>query len=229
MSDPSGPAHALAERVNDAAALDAPAKRAAAIVRGTLKPGALKDLISGTWLGHAIHPVLTDIVIGTWQSAFLLDLAGGRGAQGAADRLLAAGLLAYAPTALTGASDWADAEPADPGIRRVGALHAAVNSSALALQAVSLLTRRRGARGRGVALSAAANGVLAFGGWLGGHMSYAQGVGVDQTTFDPGPQEWTTALPAAELRDGEPFAVQVGDTPVLVVRTAAGLRAVHES
>ena len=228
MSDPSGPAHAVMEKVNEAAVLDAPAKQVALKVRSTLAPGALKDLISGTWLGHALHPVLTDVVIGTWTSALLLDLAGGRGSERAADRLLAAGLLAYPPTALTGVSDWADAEPADEGIRRVGALHAAVNSTAVTLQAVSLLARRRGQRGRGIALSAAGNAVVAFGGWLGGHMSYAQGVGVDQTTFDPGPQEWTTALPAAELRDGEPFAVQVGDTPVLVVRTAAGLRAVHD-
>jgi nitrite reductase/ring-hydroxylating ferredoxin subunit/uncharacterized membrane protein len=228
MSDPAGPAHALMERINAAAVLDAPARKVAANVRAKAAPGPLKDLVSGTWLGHALHPMLTDVVIGTWTSALLLDLAGGRGAQGAADRLLAAGLLAYPPTAVTGMTDWADAEPADAGIRRVGALHATVNSTALTLQAASLLARRRGARGRGVALSGAANAVLAFGGWLGGHMSLAQGVGVDQTTFDPGPSEWTTALPAAELRDGEPFAVQVGDTPVLLVRTAAGLRAVHD-
>ncbi len=228
MSDPSGPAHALMERVNRAAVLDAPAKKVAASVRGAIGPGRLKDVLSGTYLGHAVHPVLTDVVIGTWTSALLLDLAGGARSHQAADRLLAAGVAAYPPTALTGMTDWSDTEPADDGVRRVGALHASVNATAFALQIASLAARRRGDRGRGVALSLAGNGLIGFGGWLGGHMSYAQGVGVDQTTFDPGPQEWTVALPVAELRDGEPVAVPVGDTPVLVVRTEGRLRAVHD-
>ncbi len=228
MSDPSGPAHALMERVNRAAVLDAPAKKVAATVRGTIGPGRLKDVLSGTYLGHAVHPVLTDVVIGTWTSALLLDLAGGKRSHQAADRLLAAGVAAYPPTALTGITDWSDTEPGDDGVRRVGALHATVNATAFALQIASLAARRRGDRGRGVALSLAGNGLIGLGGWLGGHMSYAQGVGVDQTTFDPGPQEWTVALPVAELRDGEPIAVPVGDTPVLVVRTEGRLRAVHD-
>jgi len=216
------------DRVNGAAVLDAPAKQVAAKVRGLVGPGRFKDLISGTWLGHALHPLLTDVVIGAWTSALLLDLAGGDGAEPAADRLLAVGIAAYPPTALTGMTDWSDAEPADDGVRRVGALHASVNATALGLQIASYAARRRGDRGRGVALSVAGAGVLGFGGWLGAHMSYAQGIGVDQTTFDPGPEEWTVALPAAELRDGEPIAVQVGDAPVLVVRTEGGLRAVHD-
>jgi uncharacterized membrane protein len=213
MSDPSGPAHALMERVNRAAVLDAPAKKVAATVRGAIGPGRFKDVLSGTYVGHAVHPVLTDVVIGTWTSALLLDLAGGKRSHQAADRLLAAGVAAYPPTALTGITDWSDSEPADDGVRRVGALHATVNGTAFALQIASLAARRRGDRGRGIALSLAGNGLLSVGGWLGGHMSFAQGVGVDQTTFDPGPKEWTVALPVAELRDGEPVAVPVGDTP----------------
>jgi nitrite reductase/ring-hydroxylating ferredoxin subunit/uncharacterized membrane protein len=228
MSDPSGPAHALMERVNRAAVLDAPAKKVAATVRGAIGPGRFKDVLSGTYVGHAVHPVLTDVVIGTWTSALLLDLAGGKRSHQAADRLLAAGVAAYPPTALTGITDWSDSEPADDGVRRVGALHATVNGTAFALQIASLAARRRGDRGRGIALSLAGNGLLSVGGWLGGHMSFAQGVGVDQTTFDPGPKEWTVALPVAELRDGEPVAVPVGDTPVLVVRTEGRLRAVHD-
>jgi hypothetical protein len=71
-------------------------------------------------------------------------------------------------TAATGMSDWSDSEPAGDGIRRVGALHATVNATAFGLQAASLAARRRGDRGRGVALSAAGFGLLSFGGWLGG-------------------------------------------------------------
>src|SRR3954451_18733772 len=107
-------ARPLARAIERASSLDAPARAAAKAVRGAVGPGPVKDALSGTWLGHALHPMLTDTVIGTWTSALLLDLAGGRD-RGAADRLVAAGVLAALPTALTGASDWADAEPADDG------------------------------------------------------------------------------------------------------------------
>jgi nitrite reductase/ring-hydroxylating ferredoxin subunit/uncharacterized membrane protein len=220
--------HAVVERIERAEVLDGPAKEVGRSVRSKLAPGPAKDAVSGTWLGHALHPLLTDVVIGTWLSALLLDLAGGEDARGGADRLLAVGLLAYPPTAFTGASDWADTEVGDDGVRRIGFVHAGVNALAFTLQGVSLASRLRGRRGRGVVLSLTANAVLGAGGWLGGHMSYAQGVGVDQTVFDTGPDEWTAALPAAELVDGAPVAVVVGETPVLLVRAGGAVRALHD-
>ena len=53
-------------------------------------------------------------------------------------------------------------------------------------------------------------------GFLGGHLTFAKGVGPDQTVFDPGPDEWTDA--PARLPDGEPTRVVVDDTPVLLLR-----------
>src|SRR3954467_11396797 len=91
--------------------------------RGILGPGAFKDAISGTWLGHAVHPMLTDVVIGSFLSATILDVLGGDG--GASEKLIGGGLAAYGPTALTGANDWADAEPASDSVRRAGFVHAA--------------------------------------------------------------------------------------------------------
>jgi len=228
MSSAASLPHAVAERLEAAAPLDAPAKKVGKSVRSTIGPGALKDALSGTWLGHALHPLLTDAVIGTWTSALLLDLLGGEDAEAGADRLVLAGIAAYPPTALSGMTDWADTEVGDEGVRRLGLIHATVNGSALALQVASVAARRRGDRRRGVALSLAAGAMLGAGGWLGGHMSYIQGVGVDQTTFDAGPEEWTAAMPEAELREGEPKTVVVGDTPVLLVRTADGVRALHD-
>src|SRR3989442_15672432 len=35
----------------------------------------IKDILNGTWLGHALHPVFTDIPIGAWSATMLLDLA----------------------------------------------------------------------------------------------------------------------------------------------------------
>ncbi|HEY6760408.1 MAG TPA: DUF2231 domain-containing protein [Baekduia sp.] len=154
--------------------LDAPADTAGALVRDAIRPGPLKDALRGTWMGHALHPLLTDMVIGTWTSALLLDLTGGRGG----DRLVAAGIACALPTALTGATDWADVEAHDPAARRVGIVHGLANAAALGLQVGSLAARGRGRRGRGIALSIAANGLLGVSGYLGGHLSYVQGVGV---------------------------------------------------
>lgn len=224
----TAPLGELGEMVEEISALDGAGKTIGKLIRSSLKPGAVKDLVSGTWLGHAVHPILTDVVVGSWTSASLLDVLGGREAQPAAEKLIGIGIAAYAPTALTGASDWADSEPADEGIRRVGLVHAASNAGALALYAASLAARRRGARGRGLALGFAGAGLLTAGGYLGGHLVSRQGVGVDQTSFDPSPgDDWAQAIATTELTD-EPASVQVGDTPVLLVRRQHGIAALHD-
>ncbi len=64
--------------------------------------------------------------------------------------------------------------------------------------------------------------------YLGGYLSLERGVGVAQTAFDPGPPEWTAAMAAADLPEGQPTSVDVGDTPVLLVRSGGTLRALHD-
>src|SRR3954469_9111079 len=186
--------HQLAERIGAAAQLDGPAEAAAKWIRGVVPRGPVKDTLSGTPLGHALHPFLTDIPIGTWTSSLILDLVGGREARPASRRLIAAGVLASLPTAATGLNDWADTTPADDSVRRVGAVHAVANVAALALYTASLGARRREKHGRGVALGLAGIGALTVGGHLGGHLSYAKGVGVDETAFTELPDDWTEVL-----------------------------------
>ena len=135
--------------------------------------------MSGKWLGHAAHPLLSDLPIGTWTSAVVLDWAGGRDSRAASDRLILTGLLAAGATAATGWSDWADAEERSAAVRRSGLVHAAANGTASALMACSYLARKRGARGRGKLLSLAGSAALGAGGWLGGHLSYTLGAGVE--------------------------------------------------
>lgn len=223
----SRPLEYLTDRVAQVALLDGPGGQIGTVVRG-FGPGTLKDLISGTWMGHALHPLLTDVVIGSWTSATLLDLLGGSGSDQAAERLLAIGIAAYPPTALTGLSDWADSEPVDDEVRRVGLVHAVLNSAALGLYVASLSSRRRGRRRRGVVLALAGAGVLGAAGHLGGHLAFRLGVGVDQTAFDRGPDDWTDALPVDELAATKPVFVQAGDTPVMLVRDGEGVLALHD-
>ncbi len=224
----ASPLPVLARQLERLGLLDAPAKLIAKQVRGVQSPGTVKDTMSGTWLGHAVHPILTDVVIGSWTSANLLDLIGGRDSEAAAERLIAVGIAAYFPTALTGVTDWADAEPTDAGVRRVGLVHAVSNATALGFYAASLAARRKGSHGRGVALAAVGAGVMTVGGFLGGHLTYAQGVGVDRTAFDPGPTEWTPALPADALRSGATTVVKADLTPVLLHRDGATVLAIHD-
>lgn len=221
----AAPADRLVERIEAAAALDPAGKAIAKRARAALSPTALKEALSGTRLGHALHPLLTDVVIGTFVSATLLDVLGGDADGRARTRLVGVGLAAAAPTALSGVNDWADTEPGNDPVRRAGMVHAAANTAALSLYAGSL------AAGRGPAapiLRAAGATLLMAGGFLGGHLTFRRGVGSDQTVFDPGPDDWTTVQGAAELPEGRPTRAVVAETPVMLLRREGALHALHD-
>ena len=145
-------------------------------------------LLSGTWLGHPLHPLLTDVVLGSWTSSLVLDLVGGPKAQPAADKLVAVGILSALPAVAAGLSDWADVSGQ---ARRMGVLHAAGNAAALALFTASLTARRRGCRRLGVGLSLLGAAAAATAGWLGSHLTYSLGVGVNEAVFESPPEDWT--------------------------------------
>jgi uncharacterized membrane protein len=172
------PLNSLVARLESAEALDGPGRTAGRTVRGLIPDGAPKDVLSGAWLGHALHPIMTDIPIGAWTSSVLLDWIGGSDSRSAADRLILIGVLAAGATIATGWSDWADAEQRNAAVRRSGLVHAAANATATALMTGSYVARKRGVRGRGKLLSLAGSAALGAGGWLGGHLSYTLGAGV---------------------------------------------------
>src|SRR5947199_805106 len=100
--------HAAVEKLGRIEALDALAGPVAKTVKQLVGPGPVKDLLSGTWLGHSLHPPLTDVPIGLLTSATALDLLAPSRAQDAADTLVALGLLTALPTAAAGWADWSD-------------------------------------------------------------------------------------------------------------------------
>jgi nitrite reductase/ring-hydroxylating ferredoxin subunit len=206
--------------------LDPVAKALGKFARDATKPKRLKELLSGSWLGHPVHPVLTDVTIGTLTSAVLLDWLGGDESRPAARRLIAIGLLSATPTVASVASDWGDTEVADERVRRIGLVHAGANVVASTLFAASYAARRRGDDGRLLALAAGA--ALTASGYLGGHMSFAEGVGVDQTTFEEPPEDWTDVIAEAELREGSPRCVLADGTAVMVVKQRGALYALSD-
>ncbi|HEY2803706.1 MAG TPA: Rieske 2Fe-2S domain-containing protein [Actinomycetota bacterium] len=204
----------LVNRIGKIKSLDKIAAPIANAYSQVVKPGRTKDLLSGTWLGHALHPVLTDVVIGSWTSAFLLDLLGESGEE-AADALVAVGIVSALPTALTGANEWADTTG---DARRLGLVHGLGNLAGLGVYTASLVYRRSGRRKTGVLLSMAGGGLMTITAYLGGHLVYDYGIGVDQTAFEPRVRKWTAAIADEELQEGTPVARQVEGVKVLLYR-----------
>ena len=95
-------------RLEQVEALDGVAERVSVAASYVTHLPPISSILSGTWIGHPLHPILTDLPIGSWTSAFVLDLVGGRRSRKAAQSLVGLGVLAAVPTALTGLADWAD-------------------------------------------------------------------------------------------------------------------------
>lgn len=209
-------------RLEQATVLDPPAHALEKAVNAVLPEGTVKDALHGRWLGHAVHPLVVALPIGMWTGASLLDVTGG--GPRAAKRLVGAGVLLVAPSAATGLADWSSLGAFERP-KRIGLVHALANTVTVAVYGASWLARRRGdhARGRDLALAGAAT--MAVGGYLGGHLAYSQGVGVNRLADRPKePTEWTDACAASDLTTS-PLRVDVGDQPVVLVRQGATVRA----
>jgi uncharacterized membrane protein len=123
-------------------------------------------------LGHSVHPMLTDVTLGCWLGASILDLVGGPGSRRSARLLVGAGLMASGPTAVAGAGDWAGMSGTE---RRIGAVHALGTDAATFLLLGSWVARARGRYAAGSSLALAGNVVMVGAGFLGGHLALDRG------------------------------------------------------
>jgi len=165
--------------LEEARVLDGPVHAIEPVIRNAFGTGARGAVLRGDWLGHALHPVVTDLTLGVWTSATLLDLLGGTEARRSAQLLVGAGLVTAGPTAWTGWAQWVESGPRE---KRVGLVHAVTNGAAIGAYAASWVSRRRGRHGRGVGWALAGAAVSSVGGYLGGHLVTTRRV----ATHDPG-------------------------------------------
>jgi nitrite reductase/ring-hydroxylating ferredoxin subunit/uncharacterized membrane protein len=202
-------------RLEEARALDPVSDRLQSAVTAVFKPQRLRDFLHGVWLGHPLHPVLVQVPVGAFVSAAVLDLLPGH--RRAATTLIAFGTAGVAPAVAAGWVDWSTL-PKDR--RRVGLVHAAANVVAVGLYTASLVDRLRGRGGRGRALSFAGLSVAGVGAYIGGHLSYARGAGMNHAVPDMArvPEEWTSLGSLASLPEGKPVVRHLGDVPLLLFR-----------
>lgn len=137
-----------------------------------LMPWAQRSPLHTDALGHSLHPALTDLTLGCWTSATLLDLLGGPSSRHAATLLTAAGIAVAIPTAVAGAADWAQTTGDE---RRVGAVHALGADAATFLFIASLTARLRGHYRAAARLGIGANTIMTGAGFLGGHLALNRG------------------------------------------------------
>ena len=189
------------------------------VLKGGFPLRRMVDVLHGTWLGHPLHSVLTDVTIGAWMFGSLMDLLSltrkGRGASRAADRLIAIGTVSAVPTALSGMTDFSTIPR---GALTTGATHGLLNSLALALYGLSIWGRRNGRRPLAMVLSGMGAGVLLISGWLGGELTYRYRVGVNRARDAKKPKTWVAVMDSDDLRNEKPRRIEYDERPMLLYR-----------
>ncbi|HEX8918199.1 MAG TPA: Rieske 2Fe-2S domain-containing protein [Chloroflexota bacterium] len=190
----------------------------------------VKNFLNGTWLGHPLHPVVTDVPIGAWVATLVLDTAasvsGDEGYERAADLTLATGLAAAAGAAASGWTDWSDTYGKD---RKVGLVHGLTMVGTVLAYAASLGARWSGNRKLGRMWSNLGLGLLTAGAYLGGDEVYDLGFGVNHTAFLHGPTEFESVMPLDDLQPNKPTKADVKGVPILLVRIQDTLYALDDT
>jgi nitrite reductase/ring-hydroxylating ferredoxin subunit len=205
----------LVTKLERLTAIDGVADQTRKLVRIATGSQRVRDLLHGVWLGHPLHPAMVQAPLGAWMSAAVLDALPGQ--EAAATTLVALGTAGAVPAAAAGANDWAALSREQ---RRVGLVHGAVNTVALTLYSISLAARLQGRHTAGRRVGYLGLAVAGVGAYLGGHLSYALGAGVNQAV--PGlwllRGTWQRVGDVDEFPEGKPAVRKLGATPVLVYR-----------
>lgn len=190
----------------------------------------VENALNGTWLGHPLHPVLTDIPIGSWTAAVAMDAleanTGDRRFGKGADTAVVIGIGSAVLTAAAGITDWQHlrGEP-----RRVGILHALLNTVALLAFGASYAARRSNKRRTGRKLALAGFTTLIFSAYYGGNLTYRFKIGTKHSQDPKGANNFTAIMDAAELPENRMVRVMLEDAPVLLLRRGERVYAIAET
>jgi nitrite reductase/ring-hydroxylating ferredoxin subunit/uncharacterized membrane protein len=182
----------------------------------------VRNFLHGVWLGHPLHPALTDIPIGAWTAALVLDALDAPEAAGLAVKI---GLIGSAGAAIAGLTDW---QATDGPARRVGLVHGLLNVAATTLFLASTFARNRRDRGATRALTIAGYTIGAVSAWLGGHLVYRKQIGVDHANTASLPEHWTAVIGGDELKEGEARRALANGARVLLARRGGQVFALGE-
>lgn len=187
-------------------------------------PRRLKSLLNGTWFGHPLHPVITDVPVAAWMLTALFDIiwlispVSFSWAARAAEVGVLVGLLGALGAIVTGLTDWSDTYGSE---RRVGLNHALFNAAATILYLVSFILRLP--QNGGESIAAAVIGFVGllsviYAAYLGGEMVFTKGTGVNHTAWEAGSDEYEAVLLARDVEENKLYRVTVAGVPVVLLR-----------
>lgn len=194
-----------------------------AIFAAIYKPiPVLKDFLNGVWFGHPLHPAITDVPIGAYVVAVVLDFAGQRTAATAA---IGVGIVFMLLAALAGYADYIDLEGKS---RRFGTVHSSLMLVALVLYLVSFVMRLGAVPSPAeVWLSVIGFLIVIGSAYVGGELVYNLGTQVDRHAWRGGGTKWT-ALDVTDIPADKPVKAKAGAQTLVVVRRGNGLDALHD-
>ena len=194
----------------------------------------LQSFLNGTWLGHSLHAVLVDVVIGAATAALLLDILrvffGVGGLEDAAFWVVLLVLLSALAAVVAGLTDYKDTNHDTPA-RDVAGLHGLINLVATIGFAISLFQRAGNAHDAAFWVLLVSYLVVSVGGYIGGHVVYKYGYMVNFNAFAKGrrAKEFTPILPVAELPENAPTKASLGATSLVLVRRGDVVYALKET
>lgn len=187
-------------------------------------PRQLKSLLHGTWFGHPLHPVITDVPIGAWLLAVIFDILwlaapqGNAWAARGAQALVLIGLIAALGAVVTGAADWSDSYGAE---RTVGLVHGSLMSLGFILYLISIIVRFGTSTGEstpGAILGFIGIIVVITASYYGGDMVFVKGTSVNHTAWEAGSEDFESVAAVADVGERALTKVMVAGVPVLLVR-----------
>lgn len=189
----------------------------------------VKNFLHGTWLGHPLHPAITDVPVGAWSAAAALDvyeaLTGDETLAPGADACVKLGLVSAVGAALSGMADW---QHTSKNARRVGIVHALLNIAATGFYITSWLQRRNDDREAARVSGFFGFAIVMASAWLGGTLIYDEKVGVDHAQRGAKPKDWTPVLPENELRENEPHKASADGIEIFLVKKNGRVFAIGE-
>lgn len=188
----------------------------------------IKDLLNGTWLGHPLHPAVTDVPIGALLVAVVLDLAA---QPDAAFWALLVGQLTFLASALTGLADYTDA---DGTARTRATIHGTVMVIGGGFTAASLILRQGGTADGALQTTLLIVGflVITAGAYIGGDIVFVLGNMVSRHAFRGAGTKWVR-LDTGDLTDlatlphATPTKARAGINDLLLVRIGTTIHALH--